>query len=336
MILLDLKGKVNLMERENQIMITTSEAAELLSVKPSTIHQYVKAGKIKPVYEENWQIDATKLFYKNDIELLKKQLEKPGITTGEAAELLGVHPTTVSLYINQGELHAEKKKYRGRNIFFISPKEIERFKSEYINVKKRERKEYYDKETGYAWFQSFKDRKGNANNRILVDEDGQPFLLTSEGEKILYAEIDKKGYKPVNPIKDIPYKNKRGFAKFRFSETEAFYQIVELFYKYLGPKNTKILLDDNREIEVMVRPVLIEEIINEDVYKVLKEALIEGEVTKRIDAIYIDSDVEILAIAAPSNLKQKIKADAEEQNLTMEELVIRILNQYYSIGDDQG
>lgn len=73
--------------RENQKeMVTTKEAATILNVKPSTIHKYVREGKIKPVYEENWQIDATKLFYLEDVERLKNKNKKPGITTGEAAE----------------------------------------------------------------------------------------------------------------------------------------------------------------------------------------------------------------------------------------------------------
>lgn len=60
------------MEQEVQRkIIKTSEAAEILQVKVSTVHKYVKEGKLKPVYEDDWQIDTTKLFYEDDILDLK-------------------------------------------------------------------------------------------------------------------------------------------------------------------------------------------------------------------------------------------------------------------------
>lgn len=325
------EGKVTKMERENNKMISTSEAAEMLKVKPSTIHRYVKEGKLKPVYEENWQIDTTKMFFKKDIESLKDELAKPGITTGEAAELLGVHPTTITLYINQGELKAEKMKYRGREIYFISPTELERFKSEYIETKKRERKEYYDKDTGYAWFQSFIDRDGNTNNRILLDDESKPYLSTADGRQISYNEIEKKGYEPIYPITDIPYKSKRGFAKFIFEENEQFYKIIELFYKYLGPKNMKVNLNNQGNIIVEVKPVLIPEILPEEIVEGIFCSVNQGDVIKRFDGIYIHSDLEILSVAAPSELKQKIKEDADSRKMNIEDLVIEILNNHYEI-----
>lgn len=318
------------MERENREMISTSEAAEILEVKPSTIHKYVKEGKLKPVYEDSWHIDTHKLFFKEDIESLKNKLAKPGITTGEAAELLGVHPTTVSLYINQGELKAEKKKYRGREIYFISPEELERFKSEYVEIKKRDRKGFYDKETGYAWYQTFLDRDGNADNRIIVDEDDQAFLATGNGEIIPYNEIEKKGFEPVNPIEDIPYISKRGFAKFIFDENALFYHAIELFYKYLGPKNMKVNKYQGKVI-VEVKPILIPEIPPEDVFEEIYGAVNQGDVIKRFDGIYIHSDLEILSVAAPSILKQKIKEEADTRRITIEELVTEILMKHYNL-----
>ncbi|RHW36061.1 helix-turn-helix domain-containing protein [Neobacillus notoginsengisoli] len=318
------------MEKETDKIISTNDAAELLNVKPSTIHRYVKQGKLKPVYEENWHIDTTKLFYKEDILSLKKQLTKPGITTGEAAELLGVHLTTIALYIKQGDLKAEKKLYRGREINFISPEELERFKSEHIESRKKRRKEFYDKETGFAWFQSFKDRKGNTNNRILLDDNEQPYLATGDGKRIALNQIHKKGYKPVTPILDKPYKTKRGFAKFSFKEDELFYQVIEFFYKHLGPKNMKVKKKQGN-ILVDVKPDFIPEILDEKIYNFLSESITSGEAIKRLDGILINSNLEIISVAAPSELKQRIKDEAEERRISMEDLVIEILNNYYDL-----
>lgn len=42
-------------------IISTKEAAAELDVKINTINKYVKEGKLKPVYKENWSIDTTKI-----------------------------------------------------------------------------------------------------------------------------------------------------------------------------------------------------------------------------------------------------------------------------------
>ncbi|MDE3841068.1 hypothetical protein C0966_17545 (plasmid) [Bacillus methanolicus] len=320
------------MDREDKEILTTKEAACELDVKPSTIHKYVKEGKIKPVYDDSWHIDGTYLFYTKDVLMLKKELVKPGITTGEAAEMLGLHHTTISQYIQKGLLRAEKKPYRGRDIYFIEPEEIERFKSNYESKKKRKRKEFYNKETGFAWFQSFIDPQGNKNNRILLGEDGEPFLRTYDNRQIPVEFIKLEGFQPINPIPDIDYIHKRGYAKFRFTENDTFYQIIELFYQNLGPKNMKLTIAEDLSIIVEVKPILIKD--NYNVFEELEKSLVEGSVTQRLDGIYIDSDLEIITIAAPSQLKKLIKEDADKLNINMEDLVLKILKEKYGFFED--
>lgn len=310
-------------------MLTTKEAAELLEVKPSTIHKYVREKKLNPVYDSNWQIDATKLFFREDIEGIKKELIKPGITTGEAAELLGLHVATISQYIQKGILKAEKKPYRGRDIYFITPEAIETFKSNYELSRKKEQKEFFDKETGFAWFQSFKDKKGNNGHRILLDESSEPYLYTTDGRKIVLNRIELEGYVPISPISDIDYIHKRGYAKFKFKESNTFYYIVELFYKYLGPKSIKIIINEENSVHVEVKPILINEMLNEEVIQELNECVIEGSIIQRLDGIYIDSDLESITVAIPSELKALIKTQAEISNQTMEEVVLQLLKEKF-------
>ncbi|KZE67968.1 hypothetical protein AWM68_17500 [Fictibacillus phosphorivorans] len=319
------------MDKIERGMITTKDAAEKLGVKSSTIHKYVKEGKLKPVYGDNWHIDATKLFYEDDVLELKKELAKPGISTGEAAELLGLHKTTITQYINKGLIHAEKKTYRGRELNFISPEELERFKLSYESKQKRERKDFYDKETGYAWFQSFEDKEGNRNNRILLNQNGDPYLSTSQNEDISIEDIKPEGYKPVYLIKDHDYIHKRGYAKFTFKPSEDVYSIIELFYRNLGPKNLKLNLREDHFIEVEVKPILIKEEINEIQLSTLNNSLEEGNIIVRHDGVFIDSDLEIITIAAPSGLKKKIKQDSEKDNISMEDVVLNILKEKYEI-----
>ncbi len=316
------------MDKERE-MITTNEAAEILNVKPSTIHKYVKQGELKPVYEDNWHIDNTKLFYKEDVEELKQKKGKPGITTGEASKLLGLHTATIFQYIQQGLLAAEKKLYKGREFYFIAPEELERFKSFYEEQKRNEGKDFYDKDKNYAWYQEFLSPEGKDSNFLLLNEELQPYLQSQNGEKIPYEEIEKAGYKPVKKIPDIGYKTQKGFAKFQFTESQEFYRTMGLFYSTLGPKNIKVFLDKENKITVEVKPILIKDDIPGYIFSLLEESLIEGDISKRLEGVFIDSDLEVLAIAIPSELKRKIKGDAVRTKKTIEELVISILRDKY-------
>ncbi|UQX57116.1 helix-turn-helix domain-containing protein (plasmid) [Cytobacillus pseudoceanisediminis] len=316
------------MDKERE-MITTNEAAEILKVKPSTIHKYVKQGELKPVYEDNWHIDNTKLFYNEDVEELKKKKGKPGITTGEASKLLGLHTATIFQYIQQGLLAAEKKLYKGREFYFITPEELERFKSFYEEQKRNEGKDFYDKDTNYAWYQEFLSPEGKDSNFLLLNEELQPYLHSQNGEQIPYEEIEKAGYKPVKKIPDIGYKTQKGFAKFQFTESPEFYRTMGIFYSILGPKNIKVFIDKENKITVEVKPILIKEDIPGYIFSLLEESIIEGDITKRLEGLFIDSDLEVLAIAIPSKLKRKIKEEAAISKYTIEELVISILNEKY-------
>ncbi|MCM3708671.1 helix-turn-helix domain-containing protein [Cytobacillus firmus] len=316
------------MDKERE-MITTNEAAEILKVKPSTIHKYVKQGELKPVYEDNWHIDNTKLFYKEDVLELSKKKGKPGITTGEASKLLGLHTATIFQYIQQGLLAADKKLYKGREFYFISPEELERFKSFYEEQKRNEGKDFYDKDTNYAWYQEFLSPEGKDSNFLLLNEDRQPYLQTQNGEHIPYKEIEKAGYKPVKKISDIGYKTQKGFAKFSFMESQEFYRTMGLFYSKLGPKNIKVFLDKKNKITVEVKPILIKDDIPDYIFSLLEESIIEGAISKRLEGVFIDSDMDVLSIAIPSKLKRKIKEDAAKSKSTIEELVISILEEKY-------
>ena len=159
----------------------------------------------------------------------------------------------------------------------------------------------------------------------------QPYLQSQNGEQIPYEEIAKTGYKPVKKIQDIGYKTQKGFAKFQFIESQEFYRAMGLFYSNLGPKNIKVYLKNEDKITVEVKPILIKEHIPDKLLTMLEESLIEGDITNRLEGIYIDSDLEVLSIAVPSKIKKKIRKEAEKLNITMEEIVITILRDKYDI-----
>jgi predicted XRE-type DNA-binding protein len=116
----------------------------------------VKEKKLRPVYEDKWQIESTLLFRKEDVLKLQKQLEKPGYITAEVAEILEIHPTTLSSYIKKRLLKAEKDFHigLGKDVYFIK-EELERFQREYQTNNKS--KQFFIQNGNYYLFQSLRN-----------------------------------------------------------------------------------------------------------------------------------------------------------------------------------
>jgi len=310
--------------------ITSREAAELLDVKITTIQKYVREKRLVPSNEASWHIDNRKYFYEDDILKLKKELAKPGYTTGEIAKKLNLHAVTVSQYVSKGLLKAEKHIYRGREISFVSPEEYERFSNEYQKRKRSEKKEYYDKDTGIAWFQSFIKNDGTFG-RILIDEN-RPILVTSEGSRVAINEIESCGFTPRISLEDHSYSSKKGYARFEFQYREdinnPIYDFIERCYKHLGFKNIKLGLEES-SIILEIKPYLFSyDTIPQGIEKHLELYIKEGNITPSRNGLFVDSDYEILTFAAPSSLKKEIKKVSEEKNISMEELLIELVTQY--------
>ncbi|MEY8742797.1 helix-turn-helix domain-containing protein [Bacillales bacterium AN1005] len=316
---------------DERLEITSREAAELLNVKITTIQKYVREKRLVPSNEASWHIDNKKYFYEDEVLQLKKELAKPGYTTGEIAKMLKLHPVTVSQYVSKGVLKAEKHIYRGRELSFISPEEYERFSNEYLEKKRAEKKEFYDKDLGIAWFQSFTNSNG-VIGRILL-EDNTPILITSRGSKIDITEIESNGFSPRTNIVDHGYSSKKGYARFEFPYEEdiesSIYDFIEICYNQLGPKNLRLGLEDSNII-FEIKPYLFSnEVLTKEIYNLLNIHIEEGSLTQTRKGLFIDSDYEILTFTLPSLLKQKVKQAAEENNISMEEYLHKIVTCYF-------
>ncbi|MDE5055357.1 helix-turn-helix domain-containing protein [Niallia taxi] len=312
--------------------LTTKEAAELLNVKTTTIHKYVKEHKLTPSNEASWHIDNRKYFYEADILRLKKEIEKPGYTTGDIAKILNLHTVTVSQYVNKGLLKAEKHIYRGRELNFISKEEFELFSKEYYGKKRAEKKDFYDKDTGTAWFQTFTNENDD-EGRILI-EDHSPVLVTNSGLRIPISEIKSNGFKPRTEILDHGYISKKGYAKFMFLYEEninyPLYDFIEICYKHLGPKNIKLGIEESTLI-LEIKPYLFpDDLLKEEILELLKSNLEDGSIIPSRKGIFIDSDYELLTFAASSSIKRRVKQAADEQNITMEEFLAEIVINYFN------
>lgn len=317
---------------DERLEITSREAAELLNVKITTIQKYVREKRLVPSNEASWHIDNRKYFYEDEVLQLKKELAKPGYTTGEIAKMLKLHPVTVSQFVSKGVLKAEKHIYRGRELSFISPEEYERFSNEYLEKKRAEKKEFYDKDLGIAWFQSFTNSNG-VIGRILL-EDNTPILFTSRGSKIDITEIESNGFSPRTHIVDHGYSSKKGYARFEFPYEEVIespiYDFIEVCYEHIGFKNMKLGLFES-SIVLEIKPYLFSyDRLSHVIEKQLDLYIKEGNITPSRNGLFVDSDYEILTFAAPSSLKNEVKRTCEEKSIPMEELLLEIVTGYFS------
>ncbi|WP_209124462.1 helix-turn-helix domain-containing protein [Alkalihalobacillus sp. BA299] len=314
--------------------LTTGDVAKLLEVTEHTVYNYIKQNKIVPFNKDTWHWDGQYFFYEEDINVDTLVEKKPGKTTGEVAKELGVSQTTVLKYINSGELEATLQSYKGRDMYFIADDEVKRFIENYSKQKKYEKKSFYSKETGYCLFQLFFNSKLNKVARIKEISNEGIIALTEDGRTVEINELKSEGFNPAYIIEEGKYNTKKGHAKFRFTKPRQIksttYKIIDLFYQSAGPLNIR-LFEEEDMIEIEIKPTLIEIDRQEfmDEINMLQQSLIEGNVSIRHNGVLIDSDLEVLQLYLPSDLKAEIKKRAERQNITMDELMLEVVRKEF-------
>lgn len=315
--------------------ITTKEAADILSVSTVTIHKYVSEGILSPIDEDHWQIDRTKMFKKADVETLKKKFEKPGYTTGEVAAMLKLHPSSVGHFIKTGELKAVKRTYKHREMYFISEEEYQRFHKSYMKNKKQKRKDFYNRQKGVGLFQPFKSKNSGEFGRIVRLDGDNGTIKTNYERSIPLSKIEEEGFERILHIKDLPYINKRGYAHFIFKMqydlNSTVFKIIDMFYEVLGPRNMKMNYENeviNVEVKSVFLPINIEPYKNE--FELLEQSIREGSIQKRHNGVFISSEKEYLQVGLPLSLKKKIKDDATERKISMEQIILEIVEKHYS------
>lgn len=317
--------------------VTTDEAAKILSVSTQTIYKYEKENKLTSLYDHKWRMRKTKLFKREDVEQLKQEFNKPGLTTGEAAEKVGVTSATILSYIKREQLRAFKSRYKGKDLYFIKEDDLNEFlsSSEFQNQeKKRERKQFYDKDLGYVLYQSLHSEKGQFARILALDGEGK--VVTSDGESLTLQQAKEQGFTPVNDILDHPYSTKRGYAKFRFVKphniVSTIYDIIEALYQYAGPQNIRLNSEDEY-IVVEVKPVSLPFTKEKDqsVINLIEHYIIEGKVIVDLQSIFIESDLEPFIIHIPSDMKEFIRKKASVENKSMEEIATEAFRHYWNL-----
>lgn len=306
--------------------ITTKEVAQRLNKSISTIYRYVNEKKLRPVYEDKWQIDSSLLFREEDLDrLIEEQKNKPGYTTGEVAAKLSKHPSTIAMYIKTGKLKTEKREYKGRIINFISEEELKRIQIAF-GEKETGYLDIFDKRYNVYLYQSFNDSKGKTARIISIGNPGVAEL--EDGSKMNIEQLYKLGFLPVYNFKPKSYITKKGYIHFKFSEPihSIHLNIIESLILNAGPKNVKIRREESGGLGVFVKPALIS--INHNAYlslELLNNHLISGSMVQRHDGILLQTNYTQVLSQVQKEIKQELKHRAHLNGMTLDDYIENIL-----------
>ncbi|QKE72393.1 helix-turn-helix domain-containing protein [Arthrobacter citreus] len=310
-------------------IVTTNEAVHILGISKQTIYNYVKAGKLKLVYED-WQIDGTMRFYLDEINEFKSQTIEPvGLTVLETANLLGLSKATIHQYIKTGKISASKINFKGRQTVFINEEEVEKLKSTQINGSKR--KSFFTKDLDFYLFGLYEIQNSNEKARIIeLNENGEIVAKTNMGELLNKEELLNRNFKKSYEFKQATHSTKRGSIKFQFpfpqSISAPIFSIIDSFYRNIGHQNMNLYLEGN-SIKVEIKPIKLTynpAQIEQDL-EILQNCLIDGKLSTRPGFILFTSKQEQLTIFVQDIVKEKIKQIAVDHHSGIEGITEKLL-----------
>lgn len=319
------------MDQENKrAYLTTSEVADRLGVTKKTIYNYIQSKKLIPVYEKSWGIDQTLLFKESDVLVLKEKKEKPGLTTGDVAKELGVHPVTVGNYIKRGELAATKRVYNGKMSNFIYRDDLDHFKNTRRLNDKKNGKRFYSADKNLYLFQTLINRKKTEIARVM-ELDGNGLVKTESGEVFSLSESNQRGYEPKERFAMAKHITKHGYVTFRFVKpnhvASPILDLMEAVYRAIGYNNIRLQLRDDY-IHLEVKPFLFTELEGESnryLVQILQDNLEEGDLVVRHDGLLVDSGLERLTIYLPTDINQKLKDKIKLKKVATYDYILNLL-----------
>lgn len=306
--------------------INTEQAAALLNVSEQTIYHYIRSEKLKPINKDKWQVEGTYLFNKTEVEELSDQIVKPGMTTGDVARALGETTANINQRIKKGSIAAKKHFYRGKNQYFITPEDFKAYQESLPTI-------FYSKKLNIGLYQPFVSSGGEFGRiTTLTKTDGR--LTTERDREIPIENLSDEGFTPLYGIKQHEREFKRGHVKlkapFPSQIKSRFYSVIDYLYQHVGPINMSII-KKNEYINVEFKSAYIETTPeNEELIQTMKQYLIEGRLLDRGSSIYIQSELEGTMIYLPYLLKEELKKSAKHHDRTLEEEIVRIVENYLS------
>ncbi|PMC36294.1 hypothetical protein CJ195_15920 [Bacillus sp. UMB0899] len=329
----------NQSQKHHNNFLTTQEAANILDVSVPTIYNYIKENKLKPVYNDKWRIDKTLLFRPEDIERIALENNKPGLSRGDVAERLNVHPSTVTSYFNQGILKYFIQEYKGRELHFVTEEELDSFIRNNEKSRKKKKKKFFNKKLGVYLFQKLYNKNLKEYARIMELHGDQCKVTTEQGRVLTLSEILSEGYELIDTdvIQGKNYITKKGYATFSFKKphyvNSPILNVIDLFYKNLGLQNMRITTD-NDLISIEVKPtiIMVDHIsLFESEISLMKQYCKVGEVTIRHNKILIESNLEPLLVHVPKSIKKLIIKSSNEKGITIEDYVTSVLEEKFEV-----
>ncbi|KRT87141.1 MULTISPECIES: helix-turn-helix domain-containing protein [Bacillus] len=303
-------------------IINVHDVMEVLNITNQTVYSYIAKDKLIPINKDDWKIDGGYEFNLSDVLKLKEEMQPTDLTTAEVAKRLGVAQATVVKYINQGMLPAYKGLYRGKTCNFIKEADVDQFLKQHKIGKRHTKEFFYRQDLNVVLLQKFVKRDRTAR---LMSLEGNMLAITDEDERLTYEELIGTGYTPVYEIKKRKPITKEGFVKFKFrlhpSVHNPMFTVLDMLYQEISPVNMRINPESDNTLLLEVRPCLISK-LSQDLYAILQNYLVRGEVHQRRNGTYFDSDLEIVRLKLTKSQKIQLEQKAKRLNKTLDELIL--------------
>ncbi|WP_100401067.1 helix-turn-helix domain-containing protein [Bacillus sp. FJAT-44742] len=311
----------------------SKDLAELLNITEATIYKYIREGKVVPYNKDSWQIDGEYRFSEEEaLKLVDAQEEKPGLSTKDIADQLGITSYTVTRHIKSGELPADMKKYKGLERYFVKEEDFKVYASRILRNKQEK---LYDETLGFYLFQPLYEQDGTLAARVLqLDET---IIQSISGEQLSEEEakslIPKKGMDSLFNGKKV---RKPGFVTFSFPASDnihsSFYSFMDYVMNEVGLQNIMVQQDPSG-ITFSVRSFDLsfpEEERHFTIDGMINKYMTQGSFLTREDSIYLNSEIEMIQAFIKASTKKKLKQEATKEGLSMNEFVGSILDRIYN------
>ena len=306
---------------QHEEIINVHDVMEILNISNQTVYSYIAKGKLVPINKDDWQIDGGYEFNRSDVLKLKEEMQPTDLTTSDVAKRLGIAQGTVVKYINQGVLPAYKGVYRGKTCNFIKEEDVDRFQKQHKIGTRHTKEFFYRSELNVALLQKYV--RGDSTARIMSLE-GDMLTITDQEEHLTYKALVGAGYVPAYSIKKQKPITKEGFVKFQFKKHltvhNPMFTLLDQLYQEISPVNMRINPGIDNNLLLEVRPCLINK-LSQDLYEILQNYLINGEVHQRRNGTYFDSNLEIVRMKLTKSQKNLLEEKAKRLNKTIDELI---------------
>ncbi|SDJ10868.1 helix-turn-helix domain-containing protein [Alteribacillus bidgolensis] len=316
----------------------SKDLAELLDVTEATIYKYIRDGKVVPYNKSTWTIDGEYRFSEEEtLKLIDAQEEKPGLSTKDVADRLGITAYTVSRHIKNGVLPAKRKKYKGLERYFVSEED---FKTYALKVQSKKQEKLYDEELGFYLFQPLYNQHGDLAARVVNLEE--PLIQSINGEYFSIEEAKELSYegerKKLFEGKKV---RKPGFVIFSFPTTDnihsSFYIFMDYIMNQVGLHNV-VVKQNSSTITFSVRSYDLTisketEQLHIEIEEMINNYMIQGSFIQREKSIYLNSETDTIQAYIKTATKEKLKKEAIKVGVSMNEYVGNVLDRLYQNGN---